>query len=65
MQQPAGAPGARDYRLILNTDDFWFGGHGIVQTGEVYPMQKAACDHRPQSTQIYIPTRTAQVLAPV
>ncbi len=60
-----GIPAATDYKLILNTDDFWFGGHGIVQTGEVYPMQKVACDHRAQSTQIYIPSRTAQILAPV
>lgn len=60
-----GVPDARDYQIILNTDDFWFGGHGIVQTGQSYPWQEVAEHGRGQSIQIYVPARTAQVLAPV
>lgn len=54
-----------DYKVILNTDDFWFGGHGIVVAGQVYPCQNHPAHGRHQSIQIYIPTRTAQVLARV
>ncbi len=59
-----GVPDPADYRLILNTDDFWFGGHGIVQAGQHYPLQAVPWQGRKQSVQIYIPARTAQVLAP-
>jgi len=59
-----GVPRHKNYRLILNTDDFWFGGHGLVTTGQVYPCQDLPADGQKQSIQIYIPTRTAQVLAP-
>ena len=59
-----GVPEQADYRIILNTDDFWYGGHGIVQTGQLYPIQHASAHGRDQSIQVYIPTRTAQVLAP-
>ncbi|HSW44830.1 MAG TPA: alpha amylase C-terminal domain-containing protein [Phycisphaerae bacterium] len=59
-----GVPESKDYRMILDTDDFWFGGHGLVTAGQVYPAQNAAADHRGQSVQIYIPARTAQVLLP-
>jgi len=57
-------PQRSDYRLILNTDDFWFGGHGIVQTGQMYPCQSVPAQGRPWSIQVYLPARTAQVLAP-
>ncbi len=60
-----GIPEPTDYRIILNTDDLWFGGHGIVQTGQVYPCQRIPLHNREQSTQVYLPSRTAQVLAPV
>ncbi len=59
-----GVPDPKDYKLQLNTDDFWFGGHGNVQTGQVYPLQEVPADHRLQSIQVYIPPRTAQVLMP-
>jgi len=60
-----GVPDSNDYRLTLNTDDFWFGGHGIVPAGQYYPWQSVGFHGRNQSIQIYIPARTAQVLAPV
>ena len=60
-----GVPELTDYRVILNTDDFWYGGHGIVQTGQVYPWQGVAVQNRGQSIQVYLPTRTALVLQPV
>jgi 1,4-alpha-glucan branching enzyme len=59
-----GIPAARDYKLILNTDDLWFGGHAIVQAGQVLPGQAVPCDHHGSSLQIYLPARTAQVLVP-
>ena len=59
-----GVPEPRNYRLILNTDDLWFGGHGLVLTGQGYPWQHVAEHGRPQSIQVYLPARTAQVLAP-
>jgi 1,4-alpha-glucan branching enzyme len=59
-----GVPDDRDYRVILNTDDFWFGGHSIVQTGQIYPNQPVAWHDHPRSIQVYVPTRTAQVLLP-
>ncbi len=59
-----GVPEPSDYKLILNTDDFWFGGHGIVATGQIYPQQNQPIQGRNQSIQVYVPTRTAQVLAP-
>jgi len=59
-----GVPDAADYRLILNTDDPWFGGHGLVASGTVYPWQSKPEHGRDQSVQIYIPARTAQVLSP-
>ena len=59
-----GVPATTDYKLILNTDDIWHGGHGEVLTGQVYPVQAVPWDDRPQSVQIYIPARTALVLTP-
>jgi 1,4-alpha-glucan branching enzyme len=60
-----GVADSRDYKLILHTDDVWFGGHGELLTGQVYPLQATAWDDRAQSLQVYIPARTALVLAPV
>jgi 1,4-alpha-glucan branching enzyme len=60
-----GVPDPRDYQMILNTDDPWFGGHGLVRSGQVYPYQARPEHDRPQSIQLYIPARTAQVLAPM
>ncbi len=59
-----GVPDPTAYRLVLNTDEFWFGGHGLVSAGQVYPHQPVPTDGRDQSVQIYIPCRTAQILMP-
>jgi 1,4-alpha-glucan branching enzyme len=59
-----GVPDATDYKLILNTDDIWFGGHGEVLAGQVYPVQSVRADGRSQSIQLYLPARTALVLHP-
>jgi len=60
-----GVPDRTNYRVVLDTDDPAFGGFGRVAAGQVYPWQKQACFGRPQSVQMYIPSRSAQVLAPV
>jgi 1,4-alpha-glucan branching enzyme len=59
-----GVPEPIDYVLAMNTDDFWYGGHGIVLAGQQYPLQEAPYNGRNQSIQVYIPARSAQVLAP-
>jgi 1,4-alpha-glucan branching enzyme len=60
-----GVPTPVDHRVVLNSDDYWFSGHGIVQTGQVYPVQTVGWQGRNQSIQAYLPSRTAQVLAPM
>ncbi|MBN2560571.1 MAG: alpha amylase C-terminal domain-containing protein [Phycisphaerae bacterium] len=60
-----GLPDRVDYKLILNTDELWFGGHANLLKGEVYPCQDVPYDGRKQSVQVYMPARTALVLAPV
>jgi 1,4-alpha-glucan branching enzyme len=59
-----GVPVAADFKLVLTTDDLWFGGHGELLPGQIYPHQDIKWDDRSQSIQIYIPARTALVLAP-
>ena len=54
-------PERADYRLILNTDDTAFGGHGAVE-GIHYPWQDVAIEGHAQSIQLYVPARSAQVL---
>lgn len=58
-------PDAKNYKLILNTDARDFAGHGLVLPQTTYPMQKVPWENRQQSIQIYLPSRTAQVLQPV
>jgi 1,4-alpha-glucan branching enzyme len=58
-----GAPEAADYRIILDTDHPRFGGQGLNPPEHVYPGQKVAWEGMPQSVQIYVPARSAQVLA--
>ena len=60
-----GVPRPCDYRMVLNTDAPAFGGFGTVPAEQTYPVQKETFHGRKQSIQIYIPARTAQVLAPV
>ena len=57
-------PDATDYKVVLNTDDRQFEGHGLVTEGIVYPSQMVPTSDRKQSVQIYLPARSAQVLAP-
>ena len=58
-------PDPTDYKVILNTDDKIFEGHGLVAEGMVYPKQNVPMYKRNQSIQLYLPARSAQVLAPV
>ena len=55
-------PERMDYRLILNTDETAYGGHGAVE-GVHYPWQDVAMEGQAQSIQLYVPARSAQVLA--
>lgn len=57
-------PDPRDYRVVLNTDDKVFEGFGGVPEGQTYWKQPVPMYGRDQSVQIYLPARTAQVLAP-
>jgi 1,4-alpha-glucan branching enzyme len=57
-------PDATDYRLLLNTDDTAFAGRGHVDTGTTYPLQTVPYHGREQSIQLYLPSRSAQVLIP-
>ena len=59
-----GVPEAADHEVMLNTDEAAHGGHGRVPAHQRYPWQGEESHGRPQSIQIYIPARTAQVLAP-
>jgi 1,4-alpha-glucan branching enzyme len=58
-------PDPHDYRVILDTDEKRFEGFGRVAEGVVYPKQDVPMYGRGQSVQIYLPSRSAQVLAPV
>jgi len=60
-----GVPQACDYKLILNSDDLWFGGHAEVLSDQIYIWQSVPWDGQSQSIQIYLPARTALVLAPL
>ncbi len=57
-------PQKTDYRLILNTDDDVYGGHGNVSGEVYYPWQDVSMYPHAQSIQLYIPARSAQVLVP-
>ena len=59
-----GVPRQADYALVLDTDQLWFGGHANLMPGEVHPWQPVSAHGRPQSIQVYLPARTALVLAP-
>jgi 1,4-alpha-glucan branching enzyme len=58
-------PDARDYKIILNSDDRQFSGQGLVLPNTTYPKQDVPMEGRKQSVQVYLPSRTAQVLQPV
>ncbi|MCC6932235.1 MAG: alpha amylase C-terminal domain-containing protein [Deltaproteobacteria bacterium] len=52
--------GPHTYSLVLNTDVLELGGHGRLQNGQKYHSHEAPGGHR---IQLYLPTRTALVLA--
>ena len=58
-------PDPKDYRLILDTDAPQFEGFGRVAAQVTYPKQDVEMYGRKQSIQIYLPSRTALVFAPV
>jgi 1,4-alpha-glucan branching enzyme len=58
-------PDRADYRVVLDTDAAEFGGQGLLAAPLVYPWQDVPMYGRDQSLQIYLPARSAQVLAPV
>ena len=58
-------PDPTDYRLILDTDETRFEGFGRVAEHMTYPRENVPWEHRQQSIRMYLPNRTAQVLAPV
>ncbi len=58
-------PDPRNYKVVLNTDNRQFSGPGLVHEEMVYPRQEVPMYGRRQSIQIYLPSRSAQVLAPV
>jgi len=58
-------PDPADYAVVLNTDDLAFSGHGRSGSEPIcYPCQSVPMYGRDQSIQLYLPSRTAQVLAP-
>jgi 1,4-alpha-glucan branching enzyme len=57
-------PDPADYRLVLDTDRARFEGFGRLAEEVTYPRQDVSMYGREQSVQIYIPSRSAQVLAP-
>ena len=56
-------PDPADYRPVLNSDDWQFGGQGRTANDVTYPKQYGYAG-RPQSVQLYLPSRTVQVIAP-
>lgn len=58
-------PEARDYRPVLDTDAADFEGFGRTRSDVVFPVQKVPMYEREQSIQLYLPQRSALVLAPV
>ena len=58
-------PDPTDYEVVLNTDAVAFSGHGRSGTDPIrYPLQSVPIYGRNQSIQIYLPSRSAQVLSP-
>ncbi len=56
-------PEKSEYRLILNSDDIECGGYGAVESVH-YPWQDIEMGGQTQLLQLYVPARSAQVLAP-
>jgi 1,4-alpha-glucan branching enzyme len=58
-------PDPTDYHVVLDSDDKSFGGLGRISSDLTYPWQHIPVNGRNQSVRIYLPSRTAQVMAPV
>jgi 1,4-alpha-glucan branching enzyme len=58
-------PDRTDYQIVLNSEAKDFAGPGLVTERQRYPWQDAPIFGRNQSIQVYVPARSAQVLAPV
>ncbi len=57
-------PDPVSYKIILNTDNKRFGGFGLVDESVIHWKQDVPMYGRNQRIQIYLPPRSAQVLAP-
>lgn len=57
-------PEPRDYAVALDSDARAFEGHGRVAGGARYPWQAVPMGGHAQSIQLYLPSRSAQVLIP-
>ncbi|RYE35893.1 MAG: 1,4-alpha-glucan-branching enzyme, partial [Hyphomicrobiales bacterium] len=58
-------PDATDYRIVLASDAERFSGPGLTDEAAAMPLQSVPMYGREHSIQIYLPSRTAIVLAPV
>ena len=58
-------PERKDYRPVLDTDGLAFEGFGRTSQDVVFPVQNVPMYGRSQSIQVYLPNRSALVLAPV
>jgi 1,4-alpha-glucan branching enzyme len=57
-------PDPVDYKVLLNTDNALFSGPGLVIDPPKFTIQHVPCGGRQQSIQVYLPPRSAIVLAP-
>ncbi|HTW95910.1 MAG TPA: alpha amylase C-terminal domain-containing protein [Tepidisphaeraceae bacterium] len=57
-------PDPKDYRVVLDTDQKDFEGFGRIDAGAVHIRETVPMYGRQQSIRIYLPSRTALVLAP-
>jgi 1,4-alpha-glucan branching enzyme len=58
-------PDARDYAPVLDSDEPRFEGHGRTSPDVVFPVQRVPLHARANSIQVYLPSRSALVIAPV
>jgi 1,4-alpha-glucan branching enzyme len=58
-------PDPKDYRVVLDSDQDQFDGFNRVAPDMTYPREQVPMNNRAQSVRLYLPNRTAQVLAPV
>jgi 1,4-alpha-glucan branching enzyme len=58
-------PDQEDYVNVLDSDRAAFDGFGRVEEGARFPLQDLSIYGRPQSVRVYLPSRTALVLAPL